>query len=281
MRFACIDFLHISSYLCTNHIDKYKTNENRQLPYRFCRSFTKQTSNPMATDTRIPRNYREYNSYIIGTSSYLQEGTPITHATRLGLLDGEDVRWIEFAARWRQAYFLYNDKKNSRTTAIIDEMRSIINDTVNYDRKTNFLEKIAASPNVTTADLTLFNIKKGSLRKKGCTIPNTPIVELVSPALQPLSGGFVSIRCHNNTKRRAAIYGSANCVQYRYMVGTTPPLSAKAGELTMNISTKASFVLQLEPSSTGKYLYIYFRWHNTKHPILAGPWSTLQTSLIL
>jgi hypothetical protein len=235
----------------------------------------------MATDTRIPRIYKEYDSYIIRTSAYLQSGTPITHATRLGLLAGEDAIWIEFAAQWRSLYIQYCDKKNSRTTVIKDQMRKIIYDTVDYDRKNNFLERIAASPNVTTPDLLIFNIKKGSLRKKGCSIPNTPISEIVSATLNPIGGGSFTIKCCCSTRQRAAIFEPANCVQFRYQVGTTPPPSADAEILTMDISTKALFVLQLGPSCTGKYLYIYFRWHNTKHPKLAGPWSTLQTSLIL
>jgi hypothetical protein len=49
----------------------------------------------------------------------------------------------------------------------------------------------------------------------------------------------------------------------------------------MNISTKGAFMLQGGVECEGKRLYIYFRWYNTKHPDIAGPWSQLQTTIVL
>ena len=60
-----------------------------------------------------------------------------------------------------------------------------------------------------------------------------------------------------------------------------PPASAEAEGLKAEISTRASFNLDAGSASSGKYLYIYLRWYNTKHPALAGPWSSMNTTLIL
>ena len=55
----------------------------------------------------------------------------------------------------------------------------------------------------------------------------------------------------------------------------------KAEGLKAEISTRASFNLDAGSASSGKYLYIYLRWYNTKHPALVGPWSSMHTTLIL
>jgi len=57
--------------------------------------------------------------------------------------------------------------------------------------------------------------------------------------------------------------------------------SADAENMKRDISTKASFVLALSSASSTQSLFIYFRWYNTKHPELAGPWSALMTTMIL
>jgi len=76
--------------------------------------------------------------------------------------------------------------------------------------------------------------------------------------------------------QRAGICAGADSVQYMYAVGTTPPASAEAEGLKAEISTRASFNLDAGSASSGKYLYIYLRWYNTKHPALAGPWSSMK-----
>ena len=126
-----------------------------------------------------------------------------------------------------------------------------------------------------------FNIKKGVLQKTTRSVATTPLTNQVAASIQPLGGGSVNIKCRNLSSERAAIDEGANCVQYAFKVGDTAPVSADAENLRREISTKAFFVLALGPGSSAKNLYIYFRWYNTKHPELAGPWSALMTTLIL
>jgi hypothetical protein len=127
-----------------------------------------------------------------------------------------------------------------------------------------------------------FHIKKGVLQDSTHTTPHTAISDTVIVSLHPLGGGTIEIKCRtSHDSNRPSIAESADCVQYLYMVGTTPPASTNDAGLRGVSSTHASFTLSLETGSSGKTLYIYFRWYNTKHPALAGPWSSLQTVLVL
>jgi len=125
------------------------------------------------------------------------------------------------------------------------------------------------------------NIKKGVLQKVTRTVVTTPLTNVVAAALMPIGGGSVSIKCRYLSSTRASIEIGANCVKYVFVVGDKAPDSADAENLKWDISTRASFILALVSASSGKNLYIYFRWDNTKHPDLAGPWSALMTTLIL
>lgn len=235
----------------------------------------------MTSKARIPRTFEEFNTYITTTSSYMADGTPTTNAVRLGLLDAEVAQWTALGTEWSPLFVKYGDKKNSRTTAIKDQMLLIVDNVVNLDQTQHILDRIAASPNVTIADMETFNIKKGVLQKTTRTVSTTPINEAVVSGIQLLGGGSVAIKCRTTSGERASICEGADCVQYNYMVGTTPPTSADDQALKSGLSTKASFNLVLGAASSEKKLYIYFRWNNTKHPELAGPWSALQTTLIV
>ena len=92
---------------------------------------------------------------------------------------------------------------------------------------------------------------------------------------------MVTVKCYTTSGRRAAIYEGANCVQYRYCVGSEPPASAEADSLKTDISTRSILTLDLGATASEKRLYIYLRWYNTHYPRLAGPWCALQSTLIL
>jgi len=233
----------------------------------------------MADGSRIPRGIDGFNLYIITTCAYFLAGTP-TNAVRLGLLSDEADRWCAFLALWSPLYAKYSDKKNGRTTAVKDQLLDILDQCVMLDQTSHILDRIAASPNVTIVDMETFNIKKGVLQKATRSSSTTPISESVNAALQSLGGGSFYVKCHNSTSR-ASIVDGADSVQFAYLVGTTPPESVKAMGLTKDLSTKASYTLALGPENSAKYLYIYFRWYNTKHPELAGPWGGMLTVLIV
>jgi hypothetical protein len=234
----------------------------------------------MITGPRIPRGIDDFNPYIVNTTAFLQAGEP-TNAERLGILISELEKWSGFAAAWAPLYTKYSDKKSSRTTVVKDQLLEIISNTVDFDQSIHFIDRIAASPNVTIVDMEAFNIKKGVLQKTSRGSSTTPIAEPVTVTIQPIGGGTMSLKCYSATGQRASIYSGADGVQFLYVVGDVPPVSAEAPGLSKELSTKAIITLSLGSGSSGKNLYIYFRWYNTKHPELSGPWSALQTSLIL
>lgn len=234
----------------------------------------------MTTATRIPRGIDEFNPYITNTNIFLLDGTP-SNAERLGVLPKEQAEWKGFESRWIPLYQKYSDKKNSRTTAIKDQLLEIIDNTIDFDQTNHILDRIAASPNVTIVDMETFNIKKGALQKSTRSVTTTPVTDQVTVTIQPLGGGTLNIKCYSPTGQRASIHQDADSVQYLYTVGDTPPASADVPGLSKELSTRGIINLNLGAGSSGRYLYIYFRWYNTKHPELSGPWSTLQTNLIL
>ncbi|WP_320053135.1 hypothetical protein [uncultured Acetobacteroides sp.] len=233
------------------------------------------------TSTSIPRTVETFNPYIRTTVAYMQEGSPVKNFTRLGITEEMMGKWKGFGDRWILAYEKYSDRYNLRTIAVTDELKGIMESIRKYEEESNFLTHIAISPNATITDLETFKIRTVSNVKHSRTIPQTPITMLVTATVQPIGGGSVTIKCFGNTNQRPAIHDTANCVQYRFSVATEAPTSAEDKKLEVGLSTKAFFVLPLGAENAGKQLFIYFRWYNTKHPEIAGPWSKAQNTLIL
>ncbi|NEW81549.1 MAG: hypothetical protein GZ094_04185 [Mariniphaga sp.] len=234
----------------------------------------------MPDRSRIPRAIDRFNNYISNTNSYLVAENA-ANAIRLGILPAEVMGWTAFVGKWNPLYLKYIDGKGSRTTAITDQLHAIVAGCVQFDQTNHILDRIAASPVVTVSDMEIFNIKKGILIKTTHTRPQAALTEPLFASIQPIGGGTVSIKCHGSSGGRASIFAGADAVQYSYFVGDTPPGMADAYGLQREISTKATIHLTLSPASSGKYLYIYLRWYLVKHPSLAGPWSSMQTMLIL
>jgi len=235
----------------------------------------------MAHNQRIPRGIEEFHDYMETTALYMKAGSPVTNGARLGLQADEIETWSTLHTSCDELYPRYIDKKNSRTTVVKDDLHNIVDETLAFNRKSHILDRIAASPNVTIADLSTFNIKAGPTAKSGRSTPQSSITELVTTNITQIGGGVMSIKCYGNSSQRAGIIEGADCVQYLYTVGNVAPVSAEDDVLKLGISVKGNFKIATGPGSSGKNLYIYFRWCNNSHPDLAGPWSALQTMLIL
>lgn len=229
--------------------------------------------------TSIPRTFGNFNTYIRNTNSYLEEGTP-KNSERLGVPAELVTGWNGILKKWITVYDKYSDRYNLRTQAVNDELRAIINDAQEFNNENHFLARIAISENATVTDLETFGIRNGTGPKQPRTSPQNPITTLVEATLKPIGGGSVMVKCYSKGAR-ASILDAADCVQYRFVVGTTAPTSAEDANLDKELSTKASFVLPTGAEKMGMHLFIYFRWHNTKHPDLSGPWSTLQSTIII
>jgi len=235
----------------------------------------------MGTGTRIPRSINEFGTYIGSTNIYFSSGAPVSNGERLGISPEEMTQWKGFEEKFSPLLLMYNDATNSRTRAIRNNLIEIIDKAIAYDQANHILDRIAASPNATVYDWGAFNINGGVSPKTTRTRSITVIREPVSVTFQQLGGAIIAIKCYSTTGARAAIFGEADSVQYLFKTGNVPPTSTNEEGLKSGLSTKGSFNLELNPEYKGKYLYIYFRWYNTKHPEMSGPWSELQTTMIM
>ena len=93
----------------------------------------------MKATTRIPRLIDAFSPYISITSNYLSDGTP-TNASRLGITEPEVGTWKGFETKWTPLYLKYGDKKNSRTTTVIDQLYEVIENCVAFDQS-NHIQK--------------------------------------------------------------------------------------------------------------------------------------------
>jgi len=63
-------------------------------------------------------------------------------------------------------------------------------------------------------------------------------------------------------------------------IGAAQPTDANAAGMTMEVITKANSVKHYGTANEGMVLCEFLQWYNPKHPELAGPWSSMQTTLI-
>ncbi|MDD4993333.1 MAG: hypothetical protein PHR83_13995 [Paludibacter sp.] len=235
----------------------------------------------MPSNPRMPRTFTGMYNYLFKTEAHLLAGDPDPVWKNLGITEEEMTQWSAFKAEYSDLYFQYSDDTNTRTKAIRDKMQNALDRVVEFDQRARFLDRIAASREVTIDDLKIFNIKKGPLQKSIKTTRIMSISENVTVTMQPLGGGMVGVKCYSMSGQRAHIIDDADCVQYAYMVGLTPPAAVTDEGIIFGLSSRASFNLSLGANQARNNLYIFFRWFNTRHPKLAGPWGPLQNSVII
>ena len=228
-------------------------------------------------NSRVPQSIVDFHLYVNNALDYLNSGTP-KNSERLTVIDEEITLLTGIVTRWNPLYVLYSDKEKTRTPVVIAQLQDLITEFNDLNQSKHLLNRIAASANVTVVDLKTFNIKSGSTKR---SVSVQPIQVAVDVSIQLLGGGSVTIKCREVGSSSVSIIDEADCVQCAYIVGTTPPQSADDPGLSQNISTKATFTMALGSGSSAKNLYIYFRWYNTKHPELAGPWTRLVSTVIV
>jgi len=235
----------------------------------------------MSDKSRMPRAIDPFNSYFIKTTSYWDEGTPTTNATRLGISAEEVTTWKGFLAEWQPLYLQYSDKENYRTKTVLERLYDIISRVIAFDQTNHILDRVAVSLNVTITDLVTFNIHKGVMQSDRTTT-DKPMTDTVIPVIRALGGGMMEIKCYSPAGgSRPGIPSDGDAVMYYYQLGGTAPDSTDSPGLTMVVSSKASFTLSLGNSAKGKVLYLYFCWYNTRHPELTGPVCELQSPIVL
>jgi len=235
----------------------------------------------MKKKPRIPRTIAEFHPFISSTTTYLSAGTPTTNGARLNWLATEITQWTAIDTTWLTAYSKYTDETNGRTKGVTSNLKSLIAKCVKLDKDLHLLDRIAASPSVNQADLKMFNINNGEVEKAARSILQVSINTVVEVTIKQISGAAMTIKCGNSANKRTYIIEEANCVQFAYAIGDVAPVSVNDKGLEYGMSSRASFTLKLNPSTIGKKLFIYFRWHNIKHPEYSSPWNNLTTVFIL
>lgn len=235
----------------------------------------------MADASRIPRKLEDLNAYLINTSAYLATGAPTTNGVRLGILPAEQTQWLAINTQWAPLFVKYSDKKNTRTSSVIDQLYLLRQKLSDLDQTVHFLDRIAASPVAIPVDLDIFNIKKKALKTGTRNNVNNPITENVSPVLTVIGGGVLTVKCLTPNSKRAAIIKGADSVQYSYRISDTFPESPLADGMRHNVTSRASFTMSVGAENKGKLLHVFFRWNSIKRPDTSGPWCTLQTHMIV
>ena len=246
----------------------------------------------MSDRSLVPRSIVQFNIFLLKTTAYLLAGTP-TNWSRFGWTAAEIAQWQGFLAQWIPLYTAYSDKKGQRTTGIKDQLYTIIAACVALCKNNHLLLSIQATRSVSVTDLETFNLPATDVTGETAhhvTARTAATVDLVYPTLKPVGGGMIRCKCFTEAAKsgRAHKLKGFDLVEFRYVVvtaatATVPaviPTDPESAALTSGDSSKASFLLPTGTANSGKLLCIFFRWTNSKHPELDGPWSTCFTSPI-
>ncbi len=237
----------------------------------------------MSDKSRISKQIPLFNNYINTTDIHLQQNDPVSgnpNWQRLGLSVTEANEWQSKRLFWKDTlYPKYSDPLQS-TSAVKAQVQNFITDFRTFAMP--LLNIIASNKNANTADEAIYNFKTG--RKKP-TRHNTAIADAVVFDAKPLGGGEFKFSCrtgHDNN--RASKATGADSVQLSFMivdaVSNVAALHAESTGMQREIFTKAQFIKNCDADNVCKRLVVFARWYNTKHPLLAGPWSAVKVMVI-
>ena len=182
------------------------------------------------------------------------------------------VKWHTYAEDGAALYVKYKDPLQTGPN-IKKKVRKIMKDFRAFAQPQ--LHIIAASGNATTDDASVFKIVL--VRKTPTRVH--PVIAFICYALASLLGGAkIKFKCRTISDGKGAkLAEGADTVEVAYIIGDKDTKVPSADEIEARKTfSKATFILSLGTLNSGKILYIYFRWTNSKHPDTASPWSDLQ-----
>jgi hypothetical protein len=243
----------------------------------------------MSDNSRIPRTIDEFNKYLASSDKYQLDGTP-TNFSRFGWSALNSSDWHDKKVYWADTLFpLYGDPMTS-TTAVKGNVKLFIED---FHVFGNPLLNLAAASSVATHDDEVaMNFKIGRHEPTHRTVPLSE--KLILGALAQ-GGGDVRFTGRTGTDAsRPSKPAGSDSMQLAFMlqgVGDTPvPVppqpdpdrlpSPDSSKFTKEILTHASMIVHFGTDNQGKILIAAARWFNTKHPELAGSWSSLVALMI-
>lgn len=237
----------------------------------------------MGDKSRVPKQIPLFNNYINTTDTHLQQTDPVSgnpNWQQLGLDSTDATEWHSRRLAWKDTLFIkYSDPLQS-TGIVKAQVQNFIADFKTFAKP--LLNIMASNKNANTADEAVYNFKTG--RKKP-TRHTTAIADAVMFEAIPLGGGELKFSCrtgHDNN--RASKATGADSVQLSFMivdaVSNVAALHAESTGMQKEIFTKAQFLKNCDAGNVGKRLVVFARWYNTKHPLLAGPWSAVKVMVI-
>ncbi len=233
----------------------------------------------MSGTSRIPRTIPAFNTYINSSDDYLQ-ATPSGGSTpnyqRLGLTNPQATGWSDKRVYWRDTLYPLYSNVNTRTKTVNQNVKQFIKDC--HTLGNPLLNIMAASTNATTDDANALNFML--LRKKP-THPTDPITDDIAVG-STFKGTIlnISFRSSHDTKR-ASLAEGADSVQLLYKIGDPAPTDINDTGLKSQLITKATYKHAIDSNDSGKKLYFYVRWYNTKYPNIANGWSKLYTIVLV
>ena len=224
------------------------------------------------SDGRIPTTLAKFFGYVANTNTYLQAPVVPSNSDRLTLSSDTVKKWNTFAGTSSDLQTSKADPLQ-KGPALNDKVKKLIKDFKTFAQPQ--LNIIASCTAATTDDALVFNVV---LVRKTPSHSHAPITGKCYIVYELLGGGKIKFKCRSiSDARRASLIEGADAVEIVYITGDANAKVPTADEMGNGTSfSKATFILSLGTLTTGKVLYIYFRWINTKHPETASPWSELQ-----
>lgn len=233
---------------------------------------------------RIPVTLSEFDLYIRTIDTFLNTIVPpavVSPGTRLGLSGAELTALTNFRKQWytglpaTPGWYELHTNPATKTPVTRQRVTDIMK---NFPVFFNpLLDRMSGSAAITSDDRIILHIAQPVTTH---TTPTEAIQETVVSEAKPLGGGEMRFSCRtsHDTKRASKAEG-ADSVQLAYKIGDPPPANVDEA-VTREIFSKATFTLDAGAASTGKKLYFFLRWYNTKHPNLSGPWSPMGSGSI-
>jgi hypothetical protein len=260
--------------------------------------------------TLISRSIKGFNSFLTKTCNYLPQGSP-TNAVRFNWTTSNLSTWQNFLVLWAPLFLLYDNRKESYTTAVKNKLLGIIGNAVTYARTNKLMELVRACASLNSDDCAVFGLpaklaitpistnSAASLAKTKGKEKTIITEESVYPKIIPIGGGILHIKAYLEKVQSGRPHKPEGYDELEYAIGvfystaTGLPVSPDDPRLTKDYSTKSNFKLltsaiasNLTAIAAGsatplKVAVIFFRWAKSKHPTLDGPWSVAFTTPVL
>jgi hypothetical protein len=232
----------------------------------------------------VPRTINGFNGWITGTAARLIATNTVTtnpYWQDYGLDTGINTEWQSRKTAWLPMFSRHSGRHDSIDNKDIQDF---------IKSMSTFAEKplltIEGSAITGNEDAFIFNFHLGHGTP---TTTAEKIMAQVSSELIMGGRGIVNITVRRATdETRPSKPEHSDSVQYAYLILDKPDdidpsktlITPDTAGMVKDLSTHAHFHLDLGVENMSKWIAIYFRWYNTKHPELAGPWSVVQFFVI-